>query len=553
MWLAIGILGVVAITLRTCFSLPLILVRRFIYQMLWWTANLVTCTVIVATLAIALHSIVCRWRGKTHMKGSGRITLKFRFVFSLLVLWLSFEAWGLVMLWQQTFSQPTEAEPVTLPHDLPRSPADVLYLVAIGGSTTKGAPFSDVEGNRFSFPHLTGLELQRRHPGLTAAVQNFGQDGATLSNMVAPLQSLTFRPDVLLVYSGHNEFLRLAPESSFFFGWENEPILDFDRIEQRFPPLSFLARAMAQELLSTDFAVAPRQSERQLFDVPLCGPQQMDQVYAQYQSTMAAIIKWCRTEGILPIVVVPASNASGIGPNRSVLPRDIWMSERERLEQLWEQINQLPLASPHRLALLEQARVVAPTFAETWYQLGREYDAIGRTDDANVAFQHAIDYDGNPMRAPSRIADICRNLPAAVIDARGLWRPLSSRGVLGDRQFHDYCHPTLSAYVVLSNTIVATIEAEGLPSGREPNEVPPFTVADVAERYNIDRAAWQRVFEASAIEWQRLSMYRFDPLPSQARAAACAEAVRRIESETYPKEDGIPRSDAITALGTPRR
>lgn len=564
-WLLIGsgLLSLLAIAIFISSMSPghTVLLRRFIYRLLWWLANFVTCLVALSIIAIVLQILFRRIRRNSRCTDAVRtsdaitdrtsrakkVPVKLRLLFTLFFLWLPLEVLGLVTLWQQQLARQSDTTRPLLMRNLPRSPPGVLTVVAIGGSTTKGAPYSDF-GIQFSFTHLTAWQLERRHPGLSVYGLNFGKDGASLSHMVGPLQILTFRPDVLLIYSGHNEFLRLTPEWKSL-GQQPEFILDVDRIEQRFPPLSFLARAMAQELLSTDFAVAPRQSERRLFDVPLCGPQQMDQVYERYQSSMAEIVTWCRTEGILPIVIVPASNASGIGPNRSWLSSDFPVSGRERLAELWQQISMLPLAAPQRLALLEQARDIAPAFAETWYQLGREYDAAGRADDANVAFQRAIDYDGNPHRATSRIADICHAQPAVVIDTRELWRPLSTRRILGDWQFHDYCHPTLSSYLVLSNAIVAAIEAEGLPHGSQPNDVPPLAVAEVADHFQIDREAWQRVFEVSSVEWQRLSQYRFDPLPSRVRAAACADAARDLKSGTYPERDGVPRFDVLTALG----
>ena len=54
---------------------------------------------------------------------------------------------------------------------------------------------------------IVGRELERAIPAHRFRVEILAEKGATLEAMHLKLAGLTRRPDALIVYSGHNEFL----------------------------------------------------------------------------------------------------------------------------------------------------------------------------------------------------------------------------------------------------------------------------------------------------------------------------------------------------------
>ena len=78
-----------------------------------------------------------------------------------------------------------------------------ILITVIGESSALGVPYEDW----VSVGAIVGRELDRLKQGRPIRVENLAEKGATLEAMHLKLARLTRRPDALIVYSGHNEFL----------------------------------------------------------------------------------------------------------------------------------------------------------------------------------------------------------------------------------------------------------------------------------------------------------------------------------------------------------
>ncbi len=74
----------------------------------------------------------------------------------------------------------------------------------IGESSARGEPYSPWA----SVGQIVGWRLQRVLPDRHVEVDNWAKGGAILEDMHKLLSGLTYRPDALVVYVGHNEFQR---------------------------------------------------------------------------------------------------------------------------------------------------------------------------------------------------------------------------------------------------------------------------------------------------------------------------------------------------------
>lgn len=80
----------------------------------------------------------------------------------------------------------------------------VFRVFVFGGSSVAGSPF----GHWASFPLFLDEELERLkvHPGVTVEVVNFGVSSIGTSRVLTLIQeTMEYRPDLVIVYSGHNE------------------------------------------------------------------------------------------------------------------------------------------------------------------------------------------------------------------------------------------------------------------------------------------------------------------------------------------------------------
>ena len=93
----------------------------------------------------------------------------------------------------------------SLPHRFaePAHPDDEILIVVIGESSALGVPYDDW----LSVGTIVGRELQKAIPAHHFRVEVLAEKGATLEAMHLKLARLTRRPDALIVFSGHNEFL----------------------------------------------------------------------------------------------------------------------------------------------------------------------------------------------------------------------------------------------------------------------------------------------------------------------------------------------------------
>ena len=82
-------------------------------------------------------------------------------------------------------------------------PGQRIPIVVIGESSALGVPYEDW----LSVGAIVGRELERAIPSRRFRVEILAEKGATLEAMHLKLAGLTRRPDALIVYSGHNEFL----------------------------------------------------------------------------------------------------------------------------------------------------------------------------------------------------------------------------------------------------------------------------------------------------------------------------------------------------------
>ena len=92
-----------------------------------------------------------------------------------------------------------------------RSP-EAIRVVVLGGSSVQGWPW---RADGVAFPELLGEALEQQHPGLEVDVVNAGVGTYSSFQLVEMAWQMTaLRPDVVVIYTGHND------RGYYFFGQE---------------------------------------------------------------------------------------------------------------------------------------------------------------------------------------------------------------------------------------------------------------------------------------------------------------------------------------------
>ena len=83
-----------------------------------------------------------------------------------------------------------------------KTPGGPLRIVVIGESSARGEPYHPW----LSVGQIVGWQLETVFPGRSILVDMQAEGGATLEETHQKLAALTYRPDALVLFAGHNEF-----------------------------------------------------------------------------------------------------------------------------------------------------------------------------------------------------------------------------------------------------------------------------------------------------------------------------------------------------------
>jgi hypothetical protein len=417
-----------------------------------------------------------------------------------------------------------------------------IDIVMIGGSSASGFPFAP----RMSLDRIIAWQLGRVFPDRTVRADNRAEAGLVLESAIERLGGLERRPDLLIIYSGQNEFQSR-------FGWlrtvhhyRHESKATPRLIARRARKWSSVAEFLGRDLDRFEAALASwGMDEKAPVDSPCCTPAEYAAILADYRLRLDGLLDDCDAAGILTMVVVPPSNDGSFDPNRSILPPETSRAEQRAFIARLEEVRHGEEADPAR-AIEGYRRLIAeqPGFAETHFRLARLLEAAGSFGEARDEYIRARDLDGLPIRCPTPFLEVCRELGrrhhCIVIDAPRLLALACPHGILDDRMFNDVHHPSLNAFVTMARDAIRQLKGRGAFGWPEDVPAPRFTMADCVARFKIDRDVWLSICKGSHLFYALTAVSVRDPAWRQAIAARYERAMSLLKSGKGPDETGIP-------------
>jgi hypothetical protein len=423
-----------------------------------------------------------------------------------------------------------------------------LRILVIGESSARGEPFHPW----LSVPQILAWRLERVFPNRRISVDMWARGGATLEMMHDRLAGLTYRPDAMIVYVGHNEFQAR-------YAWMRE--VDYYRDDRSTPwqaPLS-LARVtrrldwspfcrLALELRDRQEVdiEPPRTITRKPVDRPVCTATETAAIVQDFRRRLDAIASHCKTLGTLPIFVIPPGNDAGYDPSRSVLAADTAEQDRVAFTRALFLARASVRNDPAR-ALQSARELVAarPEFAEGHYILARLLERSGDWALARRHFIEARERDALPIRCPEAIREAFRAVAAQhseviLVDGPRVLEARSSHGIVGDEFFHDAQHPNLAGYAALAEDLLRQLQARrafGWPSHVPAPAVDPESCA---LHFQLDGPRWEAVCRRSAGFFHATAWIRYDPTFRKQRAAAYFRAADMLQAGVSPRAAAIP-------------
>ncbi|HEV8067683.1 MAG TPA: tetratricopeptide repeat protein [Planctomycetaceae bacterium] len=344
---------------------------------------------------------------------------------------------------------------LTLPRNLPLPPPGELHVAFVGESTMAGFPYM-----KFGIPKVVGWQLEQMYPGRKIVLDDLSAVGLNLRTALARLNELSVQPQLLLLYSGHNEFFYDVEElaTDLDTPWER-----FDGLLDWLPLFQLLDRRIPRQVGVQDLQA---QGARALVDRPIASPEAREKRLARFGAQLEQLGDWCERLGISEIWFVPAGAEADYAPNRSYLDHLPTESERKEIESTEREARSLRDAGRWHEAgeKYRTALESYPGFAEFHFQLADCLMHEGKRNEAAPQYTRALELDGLPVRmiGPWRRKMAEEHRTLTVVDSDAVLRPHTPAGILDRSVFLDYVHPNLRSYYHLGMAAVERIRSDRL-------------------------------------------------------------------------------------------
>lgn len=348
---------------------------------------------------------------------------------------------------------------------------NAFRVFALGGSTTQGEPYS----TETAFPKWLEIRLQAMLPSRQVEVINCGGLSYASYRVAAICREvLQFEPDLIIVYTGQNEFLErrsYANESGRLAATvrlcvENVRTLQLlqttiQGAAQRSPPADRTELATEVDAL-LDYEGGLTEYHRN--DPWLAG------VAKHLAWNVSQIIAACNTAGVPVAFVVPTTNILDCPPMKFEVDPSLDKDTQHAFSQLWEAARSLSASgqTDSSIAMLEKALELDPYHAGCLFLLGRLHYEIKQYEESIKYLTLARDADVCPLRATTEILNTLRSSlhgrDVTVVDAEAFFQHKSPFGLVGDKLLVDHIHPSVAGHQMLGDLIGDQLELAGVVS-----------------------------------------------------------------------------------------
>jgi len=377
--------------------------------------------------------------------------------------------------------------------------ANTLRAFCVGGSTTYGRPYSP----RTSFCSWLEDFLNYVDPDHKWEVVNAGGVSYASYRIALLMEELIqYEPDLVVVYTGHNEFLERRTYSKIL----RLPVVlrDLGTLASKLRIYSLLndiigygvtgkgkpgyVHKLSKEVNPIlDQAIGPEDYVRD--------DEQKKDIVAHFKFNLTRIIKLARSVDAKVILVTPASKMRHEAPFKSQHRSDFGQSALQEWETNYESALESVRQKEFEAALnrILIAETIDPRYAHTFALKGDILFLLGRYGEARVAYRRAIDEDVCPLRAitPLRTAvtDIGHEMNVPVIDFDLILSERSPEGITGEEMFLDHVHPTIEGHKILALEITDEIIKSGLVRAPRPMSEEGIESIEEIKLSQVDREA----------------------------------------------------------------
>lgn len=357
-------------------------------------------------------------------------------------------------------------------------------VFALGGSTTQGQPYR----TETAFPQWLALRLEAALPGQNIEVVNCGGISYASYRVAAILDEvLRHSPDLILMYTGHNEFLeaRTYQRQRRVPRWLARPLGLVAQLR--------VARIAANAFTRQDTA-APGKTviagevdalldHADGMDAYVRDEQWVNAVQQHFEQTLESMVARCQQASVPLVLCVPASDLVNTPPFKSQPDPALPEATRLEVDSLSRLIVSESAERNARILAAESILKLDPQHAMANYLLGRWSYSSGKGDRALAInrLRAARDHDVCPLRATTRIEQIVRAQTGkhgvyvldtpSLLDRRNSKNEAISDGVADPGWFVDHVHPTIDGHQEVAGAIYQAMTSSQVNPAEGANEL----------------------------------------------------------------------------------
>lgn len=352
---------------------------------------------------------------------------------------------------------------------------DTYRIFCIGGSTVAGRPYT-VET---AFSTFLQVMVRQLDPDRNWEVINCGGISYASYRLVPIVEEVlaNYEPDLLIVYTGHNEFL----EDRTYEHLKGLPTAVTK-------PYELASHLRLFNVIRQSYLGLTGKGTASIMDARAILPEEVDallehqggmehyyrddawhqRVMEHFELNLDRMCVLAENVGVPLLFMNPSCNLRDTPPFKSEHRADLTDRERKEVEELLGAASKAFAESEieRAIALCDQAIGVDPLYALSHYRRAKLLDVLRRWDEAYDAYVKAKDLDVCPLRMLEPMHTILKE----VVDRHGMpWVDVHGEtlknfetGIPGKDGFLDHVHPTIGGHQFFASLLVEKLAEMGV-------------------------------------------------------------------------------------------
>ena len=327
------------------------------------------------------------------------------------------------------------------------APANRYRVVFVGASTVQGFPHP----RRLAAASFLQAMLADAWPEREVEVVNLGITSiASFAVAEVVEDALVLSPDLVVVYTGHNEFYGLYGAGRY------------QRLQYflRQLHLTHLVDGLIGGIGARDEPTDLIKMAAARGEVPLQGPGRA-MAEQNLRDNLRRVSHLCERAHVPLVLCTIVANDAGFAPVGSTEGDEAWRVRVEKAAQVLTRGYVAPEDAEDALEQLEQAAALSSEHAWLWYLQGRALERLGRDAEAQRAFRKARDLDTMPWRAPTAhnavIRAVAKEHKAVLADVDAAFADAAPAQGVGWEWMVDHVHFSVAGQALLARTVLHSV------------------------------------------------------------------------------------------------